>query len=312
MTGADTGNCTRAQPCATATYAVGRLAATRTHLVFAAGTYAHCFEIGHDDTNAPSVEIHGGGATFASDCNDGAELLLADVPVIIHDATFDGNSTQSNAIQCGAAHCEAYRLQFAQAGSFSVGAETVLHDVQFANSFTSAIYLQSGSHLTADRVQIAGGDEGIVAGNTGTSSVDISNLLVYGTSGIALDIVFAQGMIRASTIADNGLHMNQAPYSLKCGSNLTVESSILWNRLGNYAPISGTCAFVETIAGPSYDSSSTLDEDPTFVAPVSYDYHLQAGSPAIDQVTIGPDTDLDGVARPQGASYDIGAYEYKP
>jgi hypothetical protein len=42
------------------------------------------------------------------------------------------------------------------------------------------------------------------------------------------------------------------------------------------------------------------------------DYHLSADSPAIDAGTAGraPPTDLDGVARPQGAGYDIGAYEF--
>ena len=44
------------------------------------------------------------------------------------------------------------------------------------------------------------------------------------------------------------------------------------------------------------------------------DYHLQPGSPAIDRgSTAGaPTKDYDGVARPQGAGIDIGAFEYKP
>jgi parallel beta-helix repeat protein len=52
-----------------------------------------------------------------------------------------------------------------------------------------------------------------------------------------------------------------------------------------------------------------------FVNPGSFDYHLLAGSPAIDSGVTGlvstsaPTTDLDGNARPQGAGYDLGAYE---
>ena len=42
------------------------------------------------------------------------------------------------------------------------------------------------------------------------------------------------------------------------------------------------------------------------------DLHLKAGSPAIDAGTSdsAPSDDLDDVPRPQGAGYDVGAYEY--
>ena len=51
--------------------------------------------------------------------------------------------------------------------------------------------------------------------------------------------------------------------------------------------------------------------DPAFRDPGRGDYHLTPASAAIDQgVDAGVTTDIDGNSRPQGAGYDIGAYEY--
>jgi MYXO-CTERM domain-containing protein len=55
-------------------------------------------------------------------------------------------------------------------------------------------------------------------------------------------------------------------------------------------------------------------EDPLFVAAETGDFHLGAGSPAIDSAG-GPDQpgqDFDGVSRPQGVAKDMGAFERVP
>ena len=52
-----------------------------------------------------------------------------------------------------------------------------------------------------------------------------------------------------------------------------------------------------------------LNTDPLFVG--GGDYHIQSGSPVIDQAsaTYAPAEDIDGDARPQGAGDDMGADE---
>ena len=69
-------------------------------------------------------------------------------------------------------------------------------------------------------------------------------------------------------------------------------------------------AFWELVA---VNATDNLEGAPLLVDPVtSRDFHLQAGSPAIDAGTneYAPSDDLDGVARPVGETVDIGPYEY--
>ncbi|MBU0492079.1 MAG: right-handed parallel beta-helix repeat-containing protein, partial [Chloroflexi bacterium] len=63
-----------------------------------------------------------------------------------------------------------------------------------------------------------------------------------------------------------------------------------------------------------YGVGDLVDVSPTFVNPLLSNYHLLAGSPAIDHgsAVVAPGADFDGQARPYGAGYDIGADEYVP
>jgi hypothetical protein len=60
------------------------------------------------------------------------------------------------------------------------------------------------------------------------------------------------------------------------------------------------------------DPGNIDNEDPLFVSSASDNYRLQEFSPAIDNGTFwanAPATDFDGIVRPIGGQYDIGAYE---
>jgi hypothetical protein len=70
-----------------------------------------------------------------------------------------------------------------------------------------------------------------------------------------------------------------------------------------------------TKAGPITDNGSEQSGDPLFANPATFDFHLGAGSPAIDAGVADASngtTDRDGNARSQGAAPDLGAYETTP
>lgn len=75
---------------------------------------------------------------------------------------------------------------------------------------------------------------------------------------------------------------------------------------------SNNCYYNGTGGIPSWDSTGSFETDPLMVNPASYNFTLQDTSPCIDSAsTISLTTpDYNGIARPQGSAYDIGAYEY--
>lgn len=76
-----------------------------------------------------------------------------------------------------------------------------------------------------------------------------------------------------------------------------VDHNLIWSFVGDEAgEIRGGAA---------------VEADPSFADPSAGDFHLTAGSPAVDQgsPTAAPAFDYDGGSRPQGAATDLGAFE---
>src|SRR6266480_3437096 len=101
-------------------------------------------------------------------------------------------------------------------------------------------------------------------------------------------------------------------------TNLYIQNNIFYQP-GQNVGISGTTSGAHidhnlstgTVGGGGI-GSNIENTDPQFVNPSALDFRLQAGSPAIDAgVTLSyVSSDLLGVSRPQGAAYDIGAFEF--
>jgi len=105
-------------------------------------------------------------------------------------------------------------------------------------------------------------------------------------------------------------------------SSPTVTNSIVWgNSPDEIYNLDNTPMVTYSDIQGYYPGTGNINDDPLFVDPdgpdnipgnEDDDYHLTAGSPCIDTGTSSgaPATDLEGNPRPQGAGYDMGAYEF--
>ncbi len=163
------------------------------------------------------------------------------------------------------------------------------YDMARSNTDT---WQQGANGMMAIHISVAGGGH------------QIYNNIIYRSG----DTPAFVGIRVAYTAAnDNSVIYNNTIYDVKHASahaiwvTTTIGTHLVKNNiayLGGAGIIGGT-------------QSNNLTTDPSFVDAASADFRLRSGSPAIDkgvtavQVTV----DFAGVRRPQGAAYDIGAYE---
>jgi len=111
----------------------------------------------------------------------------------------------------------------------------------------------------------------------------------------------SSGTISGIAIVNNTIANNAKP-GIVGASEVSGSRNVVRNTIfaGNPPGIDG-----------SFRADHNLTVDPGFVDPGNGNFHLRAGSPAIDtgRASGAPARDRDGGARPQGNGYDIGAYE---
>jgi hypothetical protein len=107
-----------------------------------------------------------------------------------------------------------------------------------------------------------------------------------------------------NTIANNIVAYN-VNYSIRSYRLTGIGNQVIRNIVWGSAQPFGT------LTSGLNKGENMRSADPAFVS--STDYHLRSSSPAIDRANPNPlytvDQDFDGVPRPQGDSFDIGAFE---
>ena len=89
-----------------------------------------------------------------------------------------------------------------------------------------------------------------------------------------------------------------------------IDHNLVWAPSATVAYVDSASQSWEQWQGHGYDAHG-VNADPQFTDAAGNDHALAAGSPAIDagQAYAESTTDFQGAARPQGAGYDIGAFE---
>jgi hypothetical protein len=145
-------------------------------------------------------------------------------------------------------------------------------------------------------------------GTTNTGSAGKGQILVYnntlydcGARAVQLDSGWGgaigsldSGAGLSIKATNNIIYLIGGEFYLQNGSNATGDHNV----------------FFGSGAAPAAFTSS-INSDPLFASLGSFNFHLQSSSPAVDAgVNTGVTTDFDGILRPQGKAFDLGAFEF--
>ncbi|OGF61969.1 MAG: hypothetical protein A2Y62_20835, partial [Candidatus Fischerbacteria bacterium RBG_13_37_8] len=195
-------------------------------------------------------------------------------------------------------------------------------DGDFMDNISIHDNLISGSEL--NNIVLGGSD-----GNTDVlGTVYVYNNIIIGAGDPGLRVDDPQGTV---IIQNNVLYNNGTPgfdgnaqlYIQRAGTGLiTMQDNILYAETGQiyfmFGPGIDPSVFNAANNDLVYNAGTCpvweidcVNEDPLFVNIATGDFHLQALSPAVNAgFTTGITVDYEGISRPQGVAYDIGAHEY--
>jgi hypothetical protein len=322
-----TGTCSLSQPCSlTKAYSSAANAAPPRLIRMLPGTYTSALRA--DVLTSSPVRV------IATDANI---VVVGDVAAIVVDGgasleVRNLSSASERQVQCGLASTSAPQstisLSSAKLSMVGMGlafetqrCELSLRDVDLTTN-VDIIGTRNDTSFKADGFYVHGsGTVNTIVGAGSRVSIDIVNAVLEDTSivtffsdtsapGSSVRFAYSTLLLRVSQNVCDGI---TAQYRSVLFENTIVASQGAFDTFANPNP--ANCTFVGTmLTRQSNVPPGAVVADPRFVDLGTHDYHLQAGSPAIDaavQATANPDHDLEGVSRPQGVKADLGAYEYR-
>jgi hypothetical protein len=256
---------------------------------------------------------------------DGGLVLLATKNILvdgcdIHGTNAKGTSANHEALTVGSGssgieveHCTVH--DNGEEGidvKYDDDAQAKVHDNVSSGNRGPDIYVDSSTgvqvyaNVTSGTTNNTKAGIGLAIEDYSTSrklgNVSVFDNVSYGNAQSGLSFwVESSGTMSNVQIVNNTFAGN-AKHSIEFDGGKFGGTNVLRNNIFGEGPVSNG----------SFTSDHNVTGDPGFVDPAHGDFHLKAGSTkAIDQGSASgaPAFDLDGVARPAGAGFDIGAYE---
>jgi hypothetical protein len=191
-------------------------------------------------------------------------------------------------------------------------AEQVVVHRTMAAGFGSACRFNMNALARNDVCQVSGaGAFGVVVTGVaaGPNAVTLRNVTAIaqgiGAVGVEVDSAALAGRSSAVTMINTIARADATGFDVRAIEQTEPDSVTISHS--NYVTTSATGGATITDDGTSQTAT------PLFAAPLSGDYHELSGSPTIDagiSDAANGDLDADGAARTQGASVDIGAFEF--
>lgn len=162
------------------------------------------------------------------------------------------------------------------------------------------------------------------AGNTTSNGLTFRRLTSNGTIEMIGNTAFGERSLSLYVITEvpdpvfkNNIAYSKSPYgagvkiSNWAGNGSNIDYNVLYAPNSNHVYVVNSSSKTWTYTRNLGWDAHSYNADPRFVDVASMNYHLQADSPAVDSglATSIYSVDKDGVPRPQGAGWDIGAYE---